>query len=78
MFLNFLRFVNTNASDHSPSTNRKEKSNEAIQLKELNNFNLINDWNDLKTRNIAYGAVIYDEFLKELASICQEHCIQQC
>jgi hypothetical protein len=35
------------------------------------------EWDDIKTRNIAYSVVIYDEFLKELASICQEHCIQQ-
>jgi hypothetical protein len=35
------------------------------------------EWDDVKTRNIAYSVVIYDEFLKELASICQEHCIQQ-
>jgi hypothetical protein len=35
------------------------------------------EWEDLKTQQLAYGTVIYDEFLKELASICEEHCVQQ-
>ena len=34
-----------------------------------------NEWQDLKTRNIALSAVIYDEFIKELAAICQEHSV---
>ncbi|RNA15972.1 hypothetical protein BpHYR1_050963 [Brachionus plicatilis] len=31
------------------------------------------DWEDMRSRNIAYSAVVFDEFIKELASICQEH-----
>ena len=52
------------------------KQNESIQLKDLNYKNLISEWEIAKNRNIAYGVVIYDEFIKELASICQEHSIQ--
>ncbi|CAM2726610.1 unnamed protein product [Rotaria socialis] len=37
----------------------------------------INEWDDPKTRNIAYCAVIYNEFLKELAAITLEHSVQQ-
>ncbi len=31
------------------------------------------EWESLDTRNIAYSAVIFDEFIKEMAAICQEH-----
>lgn len=34
-----------------------------------------NDWDDMRSRNIAYSAVIFDEFVKELAAICQEHSV---
>lgn len=37
----------------------------------------MNEWNDPKTRNIAYCAVIYNEFLKELSAITLEHSVQQ-
>ena len=33
------------------------------------------DWDDLGVRNMIFNAVIFDEFLKELAAICQEHSI---
>ncbi len=36
-----------------------------------------NEWDDPKTRNIAYCAVIFNEFLKELAAITLEHSVQQ-
>lgn len=36
-----------------------------------------NEWNDPKIRNIAYCAVIFNEFLKELAAITLEHSVQQ-
>jgi hypothetical protein len=53
---------------------------ESIQLKqfsnEVNDFSMIeNEWEDFNTRNIAFSAVVYDEFIKELAAICQEHCV---
>ncbi len=70
--------MNINGNNSSGNLINKNKQNETIQLNDLNYSNLVTEWDDLKTRNIAYGAVIYDEFLKELASICQEHCIQQC
>lgn len=35
------------------------------------------EWDDPKTRNIAYCAVIFNEFLKELAAITLEHSVQQ-
>jgi hypothetical protein len=70
--------LNINGNNSSGNLINKNKQNETIQLNDLNYSNLVTEWDDLKTRNIAYGAVIYDEFLKELASICQEHCIQQC
>lgn len=33
------------------------------------------DWEDIRTRNIAFNIVIYDEFIKEIAAVCQEHSI---
>ncbi len=47
---------------------------DAIQM---DTFNAKHVWDDLKTRNIAYSAVLFDEFLKELAGICEEHNTQQ-
>lgn len=37
----------------------------------------VNEWDDPKTRNIAYCAVVFNEFLKELAAITLEHSVQQ-
>lgn len=34
-------------------------------------------WDDPKSRHVAYCAVIFNEFLKELAAITLEHSIQQ-
>jgi hypothetical protein len=28
-----------------------------------------------RVRNMAFSAVLYDEFVKELAAICQEHSV---
>lgn len=33
------------------------------------------EWEDVRTRNIAFSAVVFDEFVKELAAICQEHSV---
>lgn len=39
-----------------------------------NDFTLVEaEWENCESRNIAYSAVIFDEFVKELAAICQEH-----
>ena len=56
------------------------KKSEASSFKQLDNeqddFYLVEiEWEDLKTRNIALSAVIYDEFIKELAAICEEHSV---
>jgi hypothetical protein len=48
-----------------------------INIRDHNQTNSINEWDDPKTRNIAYCAVIYNEFLKELAAITLEHSVQQ-
>ena len=37
----------------------------------------MNEWDDPKTRNIAYCAVVFSEFLKELSAITLEHSVQQ-
>jgi hypothetical protein len=62
---------------NSQSNAKTKNQNESFPLQNLTFTNLMTEWDDIKTRNIAYSVVIYDEFLKELASICQEHCIQQ-
>jgi len=36
-----------------------------------------NEWDDPKTRNIAFCAIVFNEFLKELAAITLEHSVQQ-
>lgn len=48
-----------------------------INVRDHHQSNPINEWDDPKTRNIAYCAVIYNEFLKELAAITLEHSVQQ-
>lgn len=51
-------------------------SNQLDSSAELSEFYLADsEWDDLNTRNIAFTAVIYDEFIKELAAICQEHSV---
>ena len=43
---------------------------------DTNDFTLADsEWEDVRTRNIAFSAVIFDEFVKELAAICQEHSV---
>ena len=34
-----------------------------------------NEWMEPRARNLAFSAVIFDEFVKELAAICQEHSV---
>ncbi|CAF0733065.1 unnamed protein product [Brachionus calyciflorus] len=51
---------------------------EEIYLKEMIGGDFLitdNDWEDMRSRNIAFSAVIFDEFVKELAAICQEHSV---
>ena len=36
-----------------------------------------NEWDDPRTRNLAYCAVVFNEFLKELTAITLEHSVQQ-
>jgi len=67
------RFTNVSSQHKSP--------NESIQLKQfnvadLNEFNLVDsDWEDVRSRNIAFSVVVFDEFIKELSAICQEHSV---
>ncbi len=61
-------------------SNNNMKQTEAFALKSINDFNdeytiVENEWQNLQAKNIALSAVIYDEFIKELAAICQEHCV---
>jgi hypothetical protein len=47
-----------------------------LQDVNLTDFSITdNEWEDIRTRNIAFSAVIFDEFVKELAAICQEHSV---
>jgi len=67
---------NSNAEDNSVSTT--PSSSDWVEIKAGNNiandFTLVeNEWESCESRNIAYSAVIFDEFVKELAAICQEH-----
>ena len=48
-----------------------------INIRDHNQPISINEWDDPKTRNIAYCAVLFNEFLKELAAITLEHSVQQ-
>jgi hypothetical protein len=49
-----------------------------INIRDNHHQNLpSNEWDDPKTRNIAYCAVVFNEFLKELAAITLEHSVQQ-
>lgn len=38
---------------------------------------VVHEWDDPKNRQIAYCAVIFNEFLKELAAITLEHSVRQ-
>jgi hypothetical protein len=51
--------------------------NRFINTRENSSSMPINEWDDPKTRNIAYCAVVFNEFLKELAAITLEHSVQQ-
>lgn len=52
-------------------------SSRFINVRDSNSNMNINEWEDPKTRNIAYCAVVFNEFLKELAAITLEHSVQQ-
>lgn len=55
-------------------SNNTEKKSDNIILQARDAYSLVeNEWENLETRNIAYSSVIFDEFSKELAAICQEH-----
>jgi len=48
-----------------------------INIRENHQSISVNEWDDPKTRHIAYCAVVFNEFLKELAAITLEHSVQQ-
>ncbi|CAF2072768.1 unnamed protein product [Rotaria magnacalcarata] len=68
-----------NSNDHQPSyiSFIDKTSLKFINIRDNIVTQPINEWDDPKTRNIAYCAVIYNEFLKELAAITLEHSVQQ-
>lgn len=73
------RILNFKLSDIKRfSKNDSSKKTEAIGLQQVttnhDDYSLLdNEWENTETRNIAYSAVVFDEFIKELAAICQEH-----
>ena len=70
-------FLNFNISITRFNKQVANRHSDLFQLRELHHpIDVDNEWrNDLKTRNLAFSVVIYDEFIKELAAICQEHMI---
>ncbi|CAF1069854.1 unnamed protein product [Adineta ricciae] len=68
---------NFNGRDQSHLSFIDKTSMKFINIREHNQQIPINEWDDPKTRNIAYCAVIFKEFLKELAAITLEHSVQQ-
>ena len=48
-----------------------------INVHDHNQISSLSEWDDPKIRNIVYCAVIFNEFLKELAAITLEHSVQQ-
>ncbi|UJR16017.1 hypothetical protein I4U23_002931 [Adineta vaga] len=69
--------ANFNGRDQSHLSFIDKTSMKFINIREHNQPMPINEWDDPKTRNIAYCAVIFNEFLKELAAITLEHSVQQ-
>ncbi|CAF0844658.1 unnamed protein product [Rotaria sp. Silwood1] len=68
---------NSNVHNQSHISFIDKTSMKFINIRDHNSTNSINEWDDPKTRNIAYCAVIFNEFLKELAAITLEHSVQQ-
>ncbi|CAF3663299.1 unnamed protein product [Adineta steineri] len=68
---------NSNGHDQSHLSFIDKTSMKFINIRDHNQTIPINEWDDPKTRNIAYCAVIFNEFLKELAAITLEHSVQQ-
>ncbi|CAF2512307.1 unnamed protein product [Rotaria sp. Silwood2] len=69
--------TNTKERNHSHVTLIDKTSMKFINIRDNHENIPLNEWDDPKTRNIAYCAVIYNEFLKELAAIALEHSVQQ-
>ncbi|CAF1675103.1 unnamed protein product, partial [Adineta ricciae] len=67
----------TKEHDHSQITFIDQTSMKFINIRESHTRTPVNEWDDPKTRNVAYCAVIFNEFLKELAAITLEHSVQQ-
>ncbi|CAF0775029.1 unnamed protein product [Rotaria sordida] len=68
---------NSNVQNQPHTSFIDKTSMKFINIRDHNPTNSINEWDDLKTRNIAYCGVIFNEFLKELAAITLEHSVQQ-
>ncbi|CAF1318272.1 unnamed protein product [Adineta ricciae] len=69
--------TDTQDHDHSQITFIDQTSMKFINIRENHTRIPVNEWDDPKTRNVAYCAVIFNEFLKELAAITLEHSVQQ-
>ncbi|CAF1111726.1 unnamed protein product [Rotaria sordida] len=69
--------VNIKERDHSQVTLIDRTSMKFINIHDNHQNIPLNEWDDPKARNIAYCAVIFNEFLKELAAITLEHSVQQ-
>ncbi|CAF1145980.1 unnamed protein product [Adineta steineri] len=68
---------NIKERDYSQVTLIDKTSMKFINIRENHQSVSVSEWDDPKTRNIAYCAVIFNEFLKELAAITLEHSVQQ-
>ncbi|CAF0915175.1 unnamed protein product [Rotaria sp. Silwood1] len=69
--------TNIKERDHSQVTLIDKTSMKFINIRDNYESIPLNEWDDPKTRNIAYCAVVFNEFLKELAAITLEHSVQQ-
>ena len=72
--LNFFR-PRARLSDTNRESFLEKTSMKFINSREQTQVN--NEWDDPKTRNIAFCAIVFNEFLKELAAITLEHSVQQ-
>ncbi|CAF2092492.1 unnamed protein product [Rotaria magnacalcarata] len=68
---------NVKERDHSHVTLIDKTSMKFINVRENPQNPPTNEWDDPKTRNVAYCAVVFNQFLKELAAVTLEHSVQQ-
>ncbi|CAF3564829.1 unnamed protein product [Rotaria socialis] len=68
---------NVKERDHSHVTLIDKTSMKFINIRENPQNPPTNEWDDPKTRNVAYCAVVFNQFLKELAAVTLEHSVQQ-